>query len=168
MRGLSSRVKHDRHLTAPPTKSQAARGRILARAQDRPMRNRLVGSGHHWPSKPASGQHEAIEAQIGDEIAMMQGVMISDLRQDEHLVRPGTPEVRRAIEVRIGRPVEAHHRVISPLRSCASRDGCSTGNDARLWKGRRPAVGCLEGYEFWLRRRSRIPRHTRGRRFLPH
>ena len=34
----------------------------------------------------------------------MQGVMISDLRQDEHLVRLGAPEVRRVIEVRIGEP----------------------------------------------------------------
>ena len=34
----------------------------------------------------------------------MQGVMISDLRQDEHLVRLDAPEVRRVIEVRIGEP----------------------------------------------------------------
>jgi hypothetical protein len=34
----------------------------------------------------------------------MQGVRICDLRQDEHLVRPGAPEVRRVIEVRIGEP----------------------------------------------------------------
>ena len=34
----------------------------------------------------------------------MQGVMISDLRQDEHLVRLDAKEVRRVIEVRIGEP----------------------------------------------------------------
>ena len=34
----------------------------------------------------------------------MQGVMISDLRQNEHLVRLDTKEVRRVIEVRIGEP----------------------------------------------------------------
>jgi hypothetical protein len=34
----------------------------------------------------------------------MQGVMICDLRQDEHLVRLGAPEVRPVIEVRIGEP----------------------------------------------------------------
>jgi hypothetical protein len=56
------------------------------------------------PSKPAPGRLEAIEAQICDEIAVMQGVMISDLRQNEHLVRPETKEVRRVIEVRIGEP----------------------------------------------------------------
>ena len=32
------------------------------------------------PSEPAPGRHTAIEAQIGDEIAVVQGVMISDLR----------------------------------------------------------------------------------------
>jgi hypothetical protein len=31
----------------------------------------------------------------------MQGVMISDLSQDEHLIRLGAPEVRRVIKVRI-------------------------------------------------------------------
>jgi len=36
----------------------------------------------------------------------MQGVMISGLRQDEHLVRPVAPEVRGLIEVRIGEPGE--------------------------------------------------------------
>jgi hypothetical protein len=51
------------------------------------MRNRLVGRGRHRPSKPAPGRHEAIEAQIRDEIAVMQGIMISDLRQDEHRIR---------------------------------------------------------------------------------
>jgi len=56
------------------------------------------------PSKPAPGRNEAIEAQICDEIAVMQGVMISDLRQDEHLVRLDAKEVRRVIEVRIGEP----------------------------------------------------------------
>src|SRR5580693_9821316 len=56
------------------------------------------------PSKPAPGRLEAIDAQIRDEIAVMQGVMISDLRQDEHLVRLGSKEVRRVIEVRIGEP----------------------------------------------------------------
>jgi len=50
------------------------------------------------------GRHEAIEAQIRDEIAVTQGVMICDLRQDEHLVRLGAPEVPRVIEVRIGEP----------------------------------------------------------------
>ena len=56
------------------------------------------------PSKPAPGRLEAIEAQIRDEIAVMQGVMICDLRQDEHLVRLDAPEVARVIEVRIGEP----------------------------------------------------------------
>jgi hypothetical protein len=56
------------------------------------------------PSKPAPGRLDIIEAQIRDEIAVMQGVMISDLRQDEHLVRLGTKEVRWVIEVRIGEP----------------------------------------------------------------
>jgi hypothetical protein len=37
-------------------------------------------------------------------IAVMQGVMISDLRQNEHLVRLEAKEVRRVIEVRIGEP----------------------------------------------------------------
>jgi hypothetical protein len=54
--------------------------------------------------KPAPGWHEVIEAQIRDEIAVMQGVMISDLRQNEHLVRLDAKEVRRVIEVRIGEP----------------------------------------------------------------
>src|SRR5271154_986511 len=56
------------------------------------------------PSKPAPGRLEAIDAQIRDEIAVMQGVMISDLRQNEHLVRLVAKEVRRVIEVRIGEP----------------------------------------------------------------
>src|SRR5271154_1168458 len=56
------------------------------------------------PSKPAPGRLKAIESQICDEIAVMQGVMICDLRQDKHLVRLGAPEVRRVIEVRIGEP----------------------------------------------------------------
>ena len=34
----------------------------------------------------------------------MQGVMIPNLRQDEHLVRLEAKEVRRVIEVRIGEP----------------------------------------------------------------
>ena len=34
----------------------------------------------------------------------MQGVMISDLRQNEHLVRVDAEEIRRVIEVRIGVP----------------------------------------------------------------
>jgi hypothetical protein len=34
----------------------------------------------------------------------MQGVMISDLRQNEHLVRLDAKEVRRVIEVRICEP----------------------------------------------------------------
>ena len=55
-------------------------------------------------SKPAPGRREAIEAQIRDEIAVVQGVMICDLRQDEHLVRFGAPEVRRVIEVCIAEP----------------------------------------------------------------
>ena len=55
-------------------------------------------------SKPAAGRLEAIDAQIRDEIAVMQGVMISDLRQEEHLVRLEAEEVRRIIEVRIGEP----------------------------------------------------------------
>src|SRR5450432_641417 len=41
------------------------------------------------PSKPAPRRHEVIDAQIRDEISVMQGVMISDLRQNEHLVRLG-------------------------------------------------------------------------------
>jgi len=53
-------------------------------------------------SKPAAGRLEAIDAQICDEIAVMQGVMISDLRQDEHLVCLEAEEVRRVIEVSIG------------------------------------------------------------------
>src|SRR6204780_2283676 len=56
------------------------------------------------PSKPAPGRLEAIKAQIRNEIAVMQGVMISDLRQNEHLVRLEAEEVRRVIEVRIGEP----------------------------------------------------------------
>ena len=56
------------------------------------------------PSKPAPGWLEAIDAQIRDEIAVMQGVMISDLRQNEHLVRLDAKEVRRGIEVCIGEP----------------------------------------------------------------
>jgi hypothetical protein len=59
---------------------------------------------HH--SKPAAGRFKAIEAQIRDEIAVMQGIMISDLRQEEHLVRPVAKEVRRVIEVHIGEPGE--------------------------------------------------------------
>src|SRR5580704_13380523 len=51
-------------------------------------------------SKPAPGWHEAIEAQIRDDIAVMQGVMISDLRQEEHPVGLEAEEVRRVIEVR--------------------------------------------------------------------
>ena len=54
------------------------------------------------PSKPAPGRHDAIDAQIRDEIAVMQGVMIPDLRQNEHLVRFDAKEIRRGIEVRIG------------------------------------------------------------------
>ena len=34
----------------------------------------------------------------------MQGVMISDLRQNEHLVRLDSEEVCRVIEMRIGEP----------------------------------------------------------------
>jgi hypothetical protein len=34
----------------------------------------------------------------------MQGVMVSELRQDKHLVSLEAPEVRRVIEVRIGEP----------------------------------------------------------------
>src|SRR5580658_3265333 len=56
------------------------------------------------PSKPAPGRLDAIEAQIRDEIAVMQGVMICYLRQNEHLVRLDAPEVRRVIEVRIAEP----------------------------------------------------------------
>jgi hypothetical protein len=55
-------------------------------------------------SKPAPGRHESIEAKIGDEIAVVEGVMVSDLREDEHLVRPEAEEVRGVIEVRIGEP----------------------------------------------------------------
>ena len=55
-------------------------------------------------SKPAPGGGEVIEAQIRDEIAVMQGVMTCKLRQDEHLVRIVAPEVRRVIEVRISEP----------------------------------------------------------------
>ena len=47
---------------------------------------------------------EAIEAQIRDEIAVMQGAMICDLRQDQRLVRLVAPEVCRVIGVRIGKP----------------------------------------------------------------
>ena len=54
------------------------------------------------PSEPAPGRLEAIDTQICDEIAVMQGVMISGLRQDGHLVRLDAEEVRRVIEVRIG------------------------------------------------------------------
>src|SRR6202020_1614932 len=61
-------------------------------------------AGDAGPSKPTPGRLEAIDAQIRDEIAVMQGVMISDLRQNEHLVRLEAPEVRRVIEVRIGEP----------------------------------------------------------------
>src|SRR5580693_9263699 len=56
------------------------------------------------PSKPAPGRLEAVDAQIRDEIAVMQGVMISVLRQDEHLVRLDAKEVRPVIEVSIGEP----------------------------------------------------------------
>ena len=56
------------------------------------------------PSKPAPGRLEAIEAQIRGEIAIMQGVMICDLLQDEQLVRLEAKEVRRVIEMRIGEP----------------------------------------------------------------
>ena len=55
-------------------------------------------------SKPAPRGGEVIEAQIRDEIAVMQGVMTCKLRQDEHLVRIVAPEVRRVIEVRISEP----------------------------------------------------------------
>ena len=44
----------------------------------------------------------------------MQGVMISDLRQDEHLVRLGAEEVRRVIEVRIGEPGVRAIAVVEP------------------------------------------------------
>src|SRR5271170_5915028 len=73
-------------------------------AQKKPARRCEIASwdaGAAGPSKPAPGRHEAIEAQIRDEIAVMQRVMICDLRQDEHLVRLDAPEVRRVIEVRI-------------------------------------------------------------------
>ena len=66
-----------------------------------PDRERRLAAG---PSKPAPGWLEAIDAQIRDEIAVMQGVVVSDLRQDEHLVRLDAKEVRRVIEVRIGEP----------------------------------------------------------------
>src|SRR5579863_3654164 len=56
------------------------------------------------PSKPAPGRLQTIEAQIRDEIAVMQGVVICGLRQEEHLVRLDAKEVRRVIEVRIGEP----------------------------------------------------------------
>ena len=56
------------------------------------------------PFKTTPGRYQVIEAQIGDQIAVMQGVMISDLCQDEHLVRFGIEEVRRGIEVRIREP----------------------------------------------------------------
>ena len=39
------------------------------------------------PSKPSPRRHDAVEAQIRDEVAVMQGVVISDLRQNEHLVK---------------------------------------------------------------------------------
>jgi hypothetical protein len=65
---------------------------------------RFVGPSIAAPSKPAPGRYEAFEAQIRDEIAVMQGVMICDLRQDEHLVLLGAEEVRRVIEVRIAEP----------------------------------------------------------------
>ena len=64
---------------------------------------KVVG-GAAGPSKPAPGRREAIETQVRDEIAVMQGVMICELRQDEHLVRLDAKEVRRVIEVRIGEP----------------------------------------------------------------
>jgi len=70
------------------------------------------------PSKPSPGRLEAIEAQVRDEISVMQGVMICDLRQDEHPVRLDAPEVPRVIEVRISvlyptssEPV-ATHRIV--------------------------------------------------------
>src|SRR5271155_3876352 len=76
------------------------------------------------PSKPAPGRLEAIEAQIRDEVAVMQGIMISDLRQDEHLVRLVAPEVRRVIEVRIGEP--GVHAIAVAERAF------EVGNDLRL------------------------------------
>ena len=64
-----------------------------------PERSLAAGS-----SKPAPGRDESIEAHIGDEIAVVEGVMVSDLRENEHLVRPEAKEVRRVIEVRISEP----------------------------------------------------------------
>lgn len=56
------------------------------------------------PSKPAPGRLAAIDAQIRHEISVVQRVMISELRQEEHLVRLDAKEVRRVVEVRIGEP----------------------------------------------------------------
>src|SRR5580700_4927968 len=79
------------------------------------MRNREWDAGATGPSKPAPGRLQAIKAQIRDQIAVMQGVMISDLRQDEHLVRLDAEEVRRVVEVRIGEP--GVHAVAVPERA---------------------------------------------------
>jgi hypothetical protein len=93
----------DRHNTGPDhagverlsTRSPRARERAVEYRHSR-RTNRFAqwDAGASRPSKPAPGRHEAIEAQIRYEIAVMQGVMICDLHQDEHLVRLDAPEVR--------------------------------------------------------------------------
>ncbi len=64
----------------------------------------------------------------------MQGVMISDLRQEEHLVRLVAKEVRRIIEVRIG---EAGVHAIA-----VGERAFEVGNDLglRTLRGRRGGV----------------------------
>jgi hypothetical protein len=96
-------------------------------------------AGAAGPSEPAPGRHEAIDAQIGNEIAVMQGVVISDLRQDEHLVRLEAKEVRGVIEVRIGEPGEGAIAVIERA--------FEVGNDLSLrnFRGWRGGVRCTLG-----------------------
>src|SRR5580700_6058713 len=88
------------------------------------MRNREWDAGATGPSKPAPGRLQAIKAQIRNEIAVMQGIVISDLRQDEHLVRLDAEEVRRGVKVRIGEP--RVHSVAVPER------GLEVGRDLGL------------------------------------
>jgi len=79
-------------------KKTSARGRDRQRAQDRPMRNRLVGRGAplvHQNQPP--GRLDAIEAKVSNEIVVMQGIMICELRQNEHLVRLEAKEVRGSL-----------------------------------------------------------------------
>jgi len=55
----------------------------------------------------------------------MQGFMISDLRQNEHLVRLEAKEVRRVIEVRIGEP--GVHAIAVPDRILLSLEQLGLG-----------------------------------------